>query len=449
MTTIRKRILLVDDEADVLRLVSIRLSAAGFDVETAANGLQALALVPGFKPHVVVTDHRMDGMDGVGLFDSLHDQHPTLPVILMTANGSIEDAVALTKRGFYSYVTKPFDGKDLIKLVNEASHLYGESSSTDESVDYWREHIITQSQLMEDVLHQAKLVARSDASIFIQGDSGTGKELLAKAIHQASSRREKPFIAVNCTAIPESLLESELFGHKKGAFTGAISHHEGLFRAADQGTLFLDEIGDMPKSFQVKLLRALQERRVRSVGATEDTAVDVRIITATHEDLDLAMEEGRFRDDLYYRLNVVKLHLPPLRERIEDIPMLATFFLQQLSDRYGGRVKGFSPEATECLVKYNWPGNVRQLHNVVEQSLALSTTPLVTEKLIQKCLHNEPTSLLSLREARDAFERDYLTRLLKMTGGNVSQAAKMAKRNRTEFYRLLKRHELNPSYFKA
>jgi two-component system, NtrC family, response regulator GlrR len=282
----------------------------------------------------------------------------------------------------------------------------------------------------------------------LQGESGTGKELLARAIHDAGNRCDKSFVGVNCNAIPEALFESEFFGHRKGAFTGATRDHPGLFCTAHTGTLFLDEIGDMPQVFQVKLLRALQERKVRPVGASEDIEVDVRVIAATHTDLYEAMEEGDFRKDLFYRLNVVTLNIPALAQRREDIPILASHFLKRLETQYGSRVKGFSPEALEMLMNYEWPGNVRQLHNVVEQSVALSTTPLVPVTLIQNALREEGRMMPSLREAREEFERDYLIRVLKMTQGNVSQAAKMAKRNRTEFYRLLNRHRLDSSLFK-
>ncbi len=447
--TLQKRILLVDDDADLLRLLSLRLTAVGFEVEAVDGGSSALSKLPVFCPHVVITDLRMDGMDGLALFDAVHKQHPTMPVIILTAHGTIHDAVDATKRGVFGFLTKPVDSKDLIVQVNEALKLSGDQGPVIDEADVWRGQIVTQSPLMEDLLSQAKRIAQTDASVLIQGDSGTGKELLARAIHDAGIRRDKPFVAVNCNAIPESLLESELFGHRKGSFTGATADHKGLFLAADRGTLFLDEIGDMPKMFQVKLLRALQERKIRAVGATQDVAVNVRILAATHVDLFQAMERSDFREDLFYRLNVVNLTLPPLAKRPEDIPLLAMHFLKRLQEQYGQRVKGFSPEAMELLVNYEWPGNVRQLHNVVEQSVALSTTPLIPITLIQNALREEGASLPSLREARDEFERDYLIRLLKMTSGNVSQAAKLAKRNRTEFYRLLNRHHLDSSHFKT
>ncbi|MBS1213251.1 MAG: sigma-54 dependent DNA-binding response regulator, partial [Proteobacteria bacterium] len=350
--------------------------------------------------------------------------------------------VDATRRGVFGFLSKPVDKTELVTQVNEAMRIGMTSVAASVSED-WRVGIVTQSAVMEELLSQAQRVAQNKASILIRGESGTGKELLASAIHGASSRNEGPFVAVNCSAIPENLFESELFGHKKGAFTGATRDHLGLFRAADGGTLFLDEIGDMPKAIQVKLLRALQEMVVRPVGGTRDEPVDVRIISATHIDLEKAMEEGHFREDLYYRLNVVTFELPALSGRPEDISLLAMHFLRDLAQDYGDRVKGFSPEALECLVNSEWPGNVRQLRNVVEQCIALATTPLIPITLVQRALKEEPSSFQSLQDARDQFERNYLVRLLQMTNGNVTQAAKLAKRNRTEFYRLLSRHEMN------
>lgn len=440
---------MVDDDPDLLRLLALRLTSAGFEVESAPSGVAAVSRVSVFRPQVVVTDLKMEGMDGMSLFEALHEQYPTLPFIIMTAHGTISDAVSATQKGVFGFLSKPVDKTELINLVNEATRIGLSNGAAAGEQDDWRKLILTQSPAMEELLSQAQRIAQSKASVFISGESGTGKELLARAIHDASGRAEGPFVAVNCSAIPENLFESELFGHKKGAFTGATRDHKGLFRAADGGTLFLDEIGDMPKSFQAKLLRALQEMKVRPVGATEDEPVDVRIISATHADLDKAMAEGNFREDLYYRLNVVTLVLPPLAKRPEDIPLLAASFLRELAESYGERVKGFSPEALEALVNFEWPGNVRQLRNVVEQCVALSTTPLIPVTLVQRALRDEPASFLSLQEAREQFERNYLIRLLQMTNGNVTQAAKLAKRNRTEFYRLLSRHGMNPSLFKS
>lgn len=448
MNESRKRVLLVDDDPDLLRLTSLRLSSAGYELETVGDGASALVRVALFRPHVVVTDLRMDGMDGLALFDALHQQYPTLPIIILTAHGTINDAVDATQRGVFGFLTKPVNKLELLKRVEEAMSI-GLAANVSMDDDEWRSKIITQSPLMEELLSQARRVAQNKASVLIGGESGTGKELLARAVHEASPRKDGPFVAVNCSAIPENLFESELFGHRKGAFTGATRDHEGLFRAANGGTLFLDEIGDMPKSIQVKLLRALQEMVVRPVGATRDEPVDVRIISATHNDLDSAIAEGHFREDLYYRLNVVTFKLPSLANRPEDISLLAMHFIRELSHAYGDGVKGFSSNAMECLLNCDWPGNVRQLRNVVEQCVALSSTPLIPITLVQRALKEVPTTFLPLQEARDQFEREYLIRLMQMTNGNITRAAQLAKRNRTEFYRLLSRHGMNPSLFKT
>jgi two-component system response regulator GlrR len=438
-------ILLVDDDPDILKLVSLRLSAAGHGVKEAESGEKALALVAAARPDLVITDLKMGGMDGLTLFDEIRKQVPTLPVIILTAHGTIPDAVAATRRGVFAFQPKPFDGKHLLEQVEQALRFSGVVQGSDED---WRRDFVTQSPRMENVLHQARLVAQSEASVFLQGASGTGKELLARAIHRASRRSQGPFVAVNCAAIPENLLESELFGHRKGSFTGANYDHKGLIPTADQGTLFLDEIGDMPVALQAKLLRVLQDREVRAVGATQGTPVDVRIISATHRDLAVQMKEGRFREDLYYRLNVVSLDLPPLSERREDIVPLATHYLKATAARYGKDVRAFAPEALQLLVAAPWPGNVRQLVNVIEQVVALCASGLVPGSLVQQALKEEPAQLASLEQARGAFEREYLIRILRITGGSVTQAAKLAQRNRTEFYKLLERHKLEPKMFK-
>jgi two-component system response regulator GlrR len=442
-------LLLVDDDPDLLKLLSMRLSAAGHRVITAESAEAALTQLAVERPQLVVSDVRLPGRDGLALFDEIRARHPALPVILLTAHGTIPDAVEATARGVFSYLTKPFDGKDLLDKINQALAMPGPAPHAQADDEQWRAAIVSRSNVMAELLAEAKMVAASDASVFIGGESGTGKELLAQAIHRASPRAEKPFIAVNCGAIPEALLESELFGHMKGSFTGAVSNHRGLFVAADGGTLFLDEIGDMPPALQVKLLRVLQERSVRPVGATHSVPVDVRIISASHRDLDAAMAEGQFREDLYYRLNVVSLRLPRLAERREDIPLLANHFLARLGEKYGKRVNGFAPEAMKALTTANWPGNVRQLHNVVEQVCALSTTPLITLALVQRALRVPSVEVLSYAQARERFERDYLVGLLKLTDGNAADAARLADRNRTEFYRLLQKNGLTPGQFRA
>ena len=445
----QSHVLLVDDDPDLLRLLTIRLNAGNYRVTAVASAEEALARLAIALPDVVISDVRLPGRDGLALFDDIRRQHAALPVILLTAHGTIPDAVEATARGAFAYLTKPFDGKLLLEKVAYAVNLGSTLAAPAASDDSWRAGLLSRSGQMAELLAEAKLVAASDASILIRGASGTGKELLARALHNASHRAKAPFIAVNCGAIPEQLLESELFGHVKGAFTGAVGNRDGLFQAADGGTLFLDEIGDMPLPLQVKLLRVLQERAVRQVGANQVKPVDVRILSATHRDLDEAMRDGQFREDLYYRLNVVTLSLPTLAERREDIALLANHFLQTLAAKYHKPLNGFAADALTALVGAPWPGNVRQLFNVVEQVCALATAPLVPLSLVQRALRVPSLEALSYNEAKQRFERDYLIQLLRLTDGNVADAARLADRNRTEFYRLLQKYALTPSLFRA
>lgn len=437
-------LLLVDDDPSLLKLLGMRLSSEGFKVTTAESGPEALKILQKEKLDLVISDLRMDEMDGMALFDEIQKAHPNMPVIILTAHGSIPDAVAATQRGVFSFLTKPVDKDALYKAIDEALAL----SSSPMSDEEWSSGIVTRSPLMIRLLEQAHMVAQSDVSVLINGQSGTGKEVLAQAIHKASPRARKPFIAINCGALPEQLLESELFGHAKGAFTGAVSNREGLFFAASGGTLFLDEIGDMPMPLQVKLLRVLQERKVRPLGSNRDLDIDVRILSATHRNLPKAMEKNEFREDLYYRLNVVNLRIPALNERAEDIPLLANHLLRESASRHKPFVRSFSSDAMKCLMTATWPGNVRQLVNVIEQCVALTTSPVISEALVSQALQGENTALPTFVEARNQFELNYLRKLLQMTKGNVTQAARMAGRNRTEFYKLLGRHDLEANDFK-
>jgi two-component system response regulator GlrR len=450
MSTTGARLLVVDDDPDMLRLLSMRLSSAGYQVTAVTSAETALTQLEIEHPQLVLSDVRLPGRDGLQLFDEIRKRHPSLPVILLTAHGTIPDAVEATARGVFTYLTKPYDGRELLDKIAQALALGAPASTPAKAGDEsWRSEIVSRSNRMSELLAEARMVAKSDASVLLRGDSGAGKEMLARAIHKASARADKPFVAVNCGAIPEALLESELFGHMKGAFTDAHANHKGLFQQADGGTLLLDEIGDMPPALQVKLLRVLQERAVRPLGASQSIEVDVRIISATHRDLDAAMAAGQFREDLYYRLNVVTLTLPPLSARREDIPLLANHFLQKLSTKYGKRLSGFEPEALKALATAAWPGNVRQLYNVVEQVCALSSSPLIPLALVQRALRVPTVEVQTYAEAKQRFERDYLVGLLKLTDGNVADAARLADRNRTEFYRLLQKHELTPGHFKA
>ena len=439
------RILLVDDDPGLLRLLSIRLRAEAYDVEAVESAHKALASVSRFIPDLVITDLRMDKMDGIGLLKELQTRSPGLRVVIITAHGTIPDAVLATQSGAFGFITKPIDKDELMVTVERALKVSG-------SIDVekgWASEIITRNQAMTEILQQAKMVAATDARVLITGESGTGKELLAKAIHNASPRHDQPFVAINCGAMAENLLESELFGHEKGAFTGATSSHDGLFRAADGGTLMLDEIGDMPMRLQVKLLRVLQENQVRPVGSTKALHIDVRIISSTHRNLQNLMKESRFREDLYYRLNVVNIQLPVLDDRREDIPLLVANFLQVIGNEAGQERKVYAPEAVEMLVTAEWPGNIRQLYNIVRQNVALSRSPVISAELVQQSLGEHAGKLASFSDARNEFTRNYLSQILQITTGNVSQAARLAKRNRTDFYKLLARHELNPDQFKT
>ncbi len=448
------RTLLVDDDADLLRLMSIRMRSAGYEVNAVESAEKAIARLSVIRPDVVITDLRMDGMSGMALFDVIHEMHPSLPVIILTAHGTIPEAVDATKKGVFSFLSKPFDGKQLIEEVGRALAVTGrggtdfQQNDKKEKRDDWRKAIVTRSPVMEDILSQVRLIAQENISVFINGDSGTGKELIADAIHKAGSRRDKPFVAINCSAIPEALLESELFGHRKGSFTGAIKDHKGLFEAANGGTILLDEIGDMPAQLQAKLLRVLQENTIRPVGGNSNIDIDVRVISATHKDLEKAMADGEFRQDLYYRLNVVSIELPPLSQRREDIPLLVQHFLNIINKSSQKEITVFSTDAMELLISAPWPGNIRQLYNVVERVAILSPTPIIPESLVLKALNNPTQQILSYADAKARFEREYLCQLLQMTSGKVSQAARLAKRNRTEFYRLLGRHNIDPALFK-
>ncbi|MBW1215698.1 two-component system response regulator GlrR [Pantoea allii] len=436
-------LLLVDDDPSLLKLLGMRLTSEGYQVTTAASGPEALRLLQKEKIELVISDLRMDEMDGLALFGEIQKRHTGLPVIILTAHGSIPEAVAATQQGVFSFLTKPVDRDALYKAIDEAL-----AQRAPVSDDRWREAIVTRSPQMLRLLEQAHMVAQSDVSVLINGQSGTGKEVLAQAIHAASPRAGQPFIAINCGALPEQLLESELFGHAKGAFTGAVSARDGLFKAAEGGTLFLDEIGDMPPALQVKLLRVLQERKVRPLGSNNDIDINVRIISATHRDLPKAMEKKEFREDLFYRLNVVNLKIPALHQRTEDIPLLANHLLRQAAERHKPQIRSFSVDAMKRLISASWPGNVRQLVNVIEQCVALSSSPVISDALVEQALSGENSALPTFVEARNQFELNYLRKLLQMTKGNVTHAARLAGRNRTEFYKLLSRHELDASDFK-
>lgn len=437
----KAKVLLVDDDASLLKLLAIRIESKGYQVTTCESGLAALQILKSHVFDAVITDLRMDEMDGMALHRQLQSRYPALPVIMMTAHGSIPDAVEATKQGIFAFITKPVDKDELFDSLANAIDIHG--VNTDEAPS--KSNIVTRSGAMLHLLEQVKLLGPTHVNVLISGASGTGKELLAQAIHQHSQVSNGPFVAINCGAVPGELLESELFGHKKGAFTGAVKDHQGLFQQAQGGTLFLDEIGDMPLNLQVKLLRVLQEKTIRPVGFQEEISIDVRIVSATHKNLPEAINNQQFREDLYYRLNVVNLKLPPLCERREDISLLAQYFSASIAKRMNQNEKHFANDAMHALVRYDWPGNIRQLQNVVEQVVALTPGEVISAHLVLAALDSNEKSVepLSLNDAKKEFERDYVINTLKMACGNVAEGAKLAKRNRSDFYKLIKKHNID------
>lgn len=444
-TTIEGRLLVVDDDQDMLNLLSQWLSGAGYEVTTALRGTDALGQIEIAKPDLVLTDLFMEGMDGMTLLTEIHNRNPLIPVIMLSGQAQIPDAVKATHLGTAAFLTKPIEKAELLAEVTRHAR---SSRQREESSEFGRE-LIHRSSVMTELLEQAEMLAAGDITVFITGDTGTGKEVLAKAIHDAGPRAAAAFIGVNCGAIPEQLLESELFGHEKGAFTGANTKHEGLFQAADGGTLFLDEIGDMPLALQVKLLRVLQDFEVRPVGSTRTVAVNVRIISATHNDLDNLVKSGVFREDLYYRLNVVPLSMPSLRDRREDIPLLLEHFLARYAAKTNTKAKRFEADAMEYLTAASWPGNVRQLANAVELCATLTKGGVLSLAMAQKALREEPGRIQTLKEAKHQLEGKYLISVLRVTNGNVANAARIAGRNRTEFYKLLGQHGIDAGDFRG
>ena len=433
------RILVVDDDRNLVELLKMTLESANYEVTAAFNEKSAIEAVKGDVFDLSIVDLQLEHGDGISLMGEMHLILPDMPVIILTGHGSIESAVHATKRGAYSYLTKPFDTPDLLleiekalenrRLTTEIRRLKG---LLDEK--YGWGNIVAKSEKMQDVLDVVNRVARTESTVYIHGESGTGKELIAKAIHLASDRKDKDFVAINCAAIPETLLESKLFGHEKGSFTGAIRSTKGLFSQAHEGTLFLDEIGDMSLGVQAKLLRVLQERKFYPVGSEKIVEVDVRLIVATNKDLEEQVKQGLFREDLFYRIHVIPIHLPPLRERKEDISPLVEHFIKKYGQQMNKEVKGLTPLAMQKLLLYDWPGNVRELENTIEYAMAMAEQDFITEDFIlQKKVIVPQQAMKSLKEARDAFEKAYLIHLLELCQGNVSQAAKLAGKHRTRF----------------
>jgi len=456
------RVLVADDKENIVKLLQ-QLLGDEFQLTTAADGTRALAILQSESFDVVLTDMRMPGHDGLAILREVKRTQPDTEVILMTAFGSVDSAVAAMKEGAYDYLSKPFEPDEALLVVRRAAERkrLREQARDLRSLLAGSTHfeaVIAKSPAMQQVLGLMTRAAESSATVLVTGESGTGKEVVSRAIHLAGPRRERRFVPVNCGAIPEALIESELFGHVRGAFTGAVVDKRGLFEEADGGTLFLDEVGELPLSMQVKLNRALQERMVRRVGANSERKIDVRVIAATNVDLKAAVAAGKFREDLFYRLNVFPVRLPPLRERREDIPVLVASFLE----RHEGprKTEGLTAEALSALLQYEWPGNVRELENAVERALAVSTEPRIgVEDLPEEMAVIGPhrfstvsVAQLSYREvvdlARDRASRHYLVTLMRRFGGNVTHAAEQAGMERETLHRLLKKYGVRSDAFK-
>ncbi len=450
----KEHILIVDDEEGLLHLMKMRLTAMGFAVTGCTTGREALAVAKNNRFDLAITDLRLGNEDGLDVTEELLRMHPGLPVIILTAHGSIPNAVEAMQRGAFGYLTKPFDDKELKAKIEEGlspERMRGEIQRLKSLVNelYGMDNIVARSPAMQRLLQQVVQVADSDATILLFGETGTGKEVFARVIHSNSRRGKGPFVALNCAAIPETLFESELFGHVRGAFTSAHGAKRGLFQSANGGTLFLDEIGEMPLSMQVKLLRAVQEREVREVGSEITTKINVRIIAATNKDLGEAVKTGAFRNDLYYRISVVPLFIPPLRDRRDDIPLLAQHFLTASAKRANKELRGFTPAALNRLLTHPWPGNVRELENVVEKATVMTRQDMITPDLLPAMSTLPDSSMKPLTEAKEEFEKTYLKNVLQLTGGNISRAALFAGRYRADFYKMLKKYGLHPSTLKA
>jgi len=453
MEALKGKLLIVDDDLNLLELMKLRLESSGYAVEALADEDEAKTAAQAQAFDLAILDLQLVRSDGITLMQELHRITPGVPVIILTAHGTVESAVEAMKQGAYTYLTKPFDARELIMHVEHALENRRMSSEIDRLKEFLTErydfgNIVTRSEQMKTLLHAVARVAATESTVFVRGESGTGKELIARAIHLASSRMDKPFVAVNCAALPETLLESELFGHEKGAFTGAVKSAKGLFAQAHEGTIFLDEIGDMPLSTQAKFLRVLQERQFYPVGGERPLQVDVRVIVATNQNVEELVKQGRFREDLYYRIHVIPVTLPPLRDRKEDIPVLTEHFLRKFSDRMGKQVKGITPGALQRLMRHDWPGNVRELENTIEYAVAMSSHDIVTEDMILPATTVTEEMVKPLKEAREDFEKVYLVKLLEITQGNVSSASNLAGKYRADFYNLLKKYNINPAQFK-
>lgn len=437
------RVLVVDDDEQILRIVEAKLKKDFKEVFTTSSPQEALRVSGRFD--VVLVDQKMPELSGTELVEEIHRRFPELPVVIMTAFGSIEDAIESIKSGAYHYVTKPVNFDELTNILNKAIETKRLRERVRDLEEFLGIDVVAESPQMRRVLDTSKKVAPFDTSVLITGESGVGKEVVAKLIHRSSRRSKGPFIAINCAALPENLIEAELFGYKKGSFSGAYTDKKGIVEEAEGGTLFLDEIGDLPLSLQAKLLRLLQEKEIRPIGSNRPKRVDVRVLCATNRNLKEMVEKGEFREDLFYRINVIHIHVPPLRERKEDILPLAYFFIKRSAEKFGTDTKELSESAKRQLLSYDWPGNVRELENTIERSFILSEGTVIERIYFHEdtCVSESFTGVKPYHEAKEEFERNYLKKLLDISGGNISKASRLSGKTRAEIYRLMRKYGLS------
>jgi len=447
------QVLVVDDDASMQRMLRQRLEREGYAVHTAPNGEEGLELIRKEVFNLIITDLRMPKLRGDELVRAVAEFNPNIPIIVMTAYAEVDEAVQLMRDGIYHYVTKPFDVEDLVTKVKKALDNQITSSEarqvrTKIMSRRKSDYIVGACAKIEELLTQTSIVAQNDVPVIIYGESGTGKELVARAIHYTGKRADRPFVVENCGAIPENLIENELFGHVKGAYTDARTDQKGLFEEAHGGTLFLDEIGELPVTLQVKFLRVLQDGEFKRIGSTRPIRVDVRVIAATNKDLIQAIAEKQFREDLFYRLNVIPVNIPPLRERKEDIPLLINHFLTDFNKELGKVVEGFSPAAIQKMMTYQWPGNVRELKNKVKQAMVLTRNNVITAEDLFFHVPVSSNKFQSFKEAKREFEKEYISQVLRICQGNISQAARLAKKDRKDFYDVMKKYGIQPEAFR-
>jgi two-component system, NtrC family, response regulator GlrR len=449
----RIHVLAVDDDKNILKILRMRLEVQGFQVFTAETTEIALSVAIENACDLALVDLKLAQENGIELMARLHQINPEMPIIILTAHGTVDSAVEAMRKGAYSYIQKPFDHRDLLMQIEnclEGKRILKDVNTLQPILEqkFGLEKVIGKSEKLQKVLGQAIQAAGTDSSVYIEGESGTGKEMIARIVHAASPRKNNPFVVINCAAIPETLFESELFGFEKGAFTGAENKKEGLFTKSNGGSFFMDEISEMPLFMQTKLLRILQEKEFYPLGGNRLITVDTRVISTSNKNLEAEVENGNFREDLYYRIHVIVIKLPPLRERKEDIPLLADFFLKNFSRKNSKNIKGFSTEAMQTLSLYDWPGNIRELKNEIESAVVMARKDVITQEYLLRSRKDKVEPFKPFKKAKADFEKKYLLRLMDFTDGNMTQAADLSGKYRADLYQLFKKYGLNPSEYR-